>query len=122
MKLQNEVAWAIRMFPHQKSVREFNFALHAIQPIMTDPKETRGVKRMTLGMMVNELSEETFNLEPVAEQIMTIVNMKEEVCKEYTSTDEQVQGILEWLPRMSKYRDMLFKEVKRHRQECGLSL
>ncbi len=113
-------AWAGKMLLHPKSANELRFALYAILPVMTDPNIPRDGKRQTLSMMVDELSEETFKLKPVAEQIMTIINMKEDVCKEYPDSESQVNGILEWLPRFKQHRDLLLKEVKNHRRQYGL--
>ncbi len=117
---RQQMSWAGSMVRHPKAARELQFALQAIQPIMTDPNESRESKRSTLNMMVNELSEDTFKLKPVAEQIMTIINMKEDVCMEYPDTESQVNGILSWLPRFQYHRDLLFREVKKHRNEYKL--
>ncbi len=115
-------SWAFRMMTHQKETQEFRNALQAIAPIMTDLQETREVKRRTLCMMVDELSENTFKLKPIAEQIMTIINMQEEVCREYLDSEKQTDGILGWLPRMKVHRDTLLKEVQKHRKEYGLKI
>ena len=109
--------WSLRMVMHQGELREFSFALDAIKGIMTDPQETRDKKREVLNMMVNELTEKTFKLLPVIEQITTIINMKKDVCIEYADSESQTDGILEWLPRMKDYRDILFKEVQKHRSD-----
>ncbi len=114
--------WGLRMIRHPDAMREFKFALDAIAPVMTDPQETRVKKRETLNMMVNELTEGTFKLLPVVEQIMSIINMKQDVCMEYTSTMSQADGILGWLPRMKKYRSILFKEVKKQRRKYQLNV
>ena len=114
--------WVARMFLHQNELREFKRALDAIAPIMTDPQETRYYKRETLNMMVDELTEGTFKLQSVAEQITTIINMKEDVCKEYADSTLQTDGILEWLPRMKDHRDVLLKEVKKHRGKYQLTV
>lgn len=114
--------FTFRMMGHHREMQEFRLALDAIAPIMTDPDETRETKRKTLNMMVSELSEDTFKLKPVAEQIMTIINMKEDVCREYPDSDAQIDGILLWLPRMREHRDMLLKEVDKHRKGYGLKV
>lgn len=116
------MSWAFRMARHFNESSELKFALEAIKPIMIDSEVSREDKRKTLNMMVNELSEGTFKLTPVAEQIMEIINMKEEVCKEYSDTESQVEGILSWLPRMRQHRDVLKKEVGKHRKEYKLKL
>jgi hypothetical protein len=94
----------------------------AILPIMTDAEVSRDTKRKTLNTLVIELSDRTFANGMVAKQIMEIINMKEEVCKEYDDTNAQVVGILSWLPRMSVHRDKLAEEVKKHRKSYGLKL
>lgn len=114
--------FAMRMMIHQKEMREFSLVLQAIQPIMTDAESTREEKREALNMAVNELSEDTFKLKPVAEQIMTIINMKEEVCREYLDSNAQTNGILEWLPRMKLHHIILLDEVKKTRQRFGLDV
>ena len=115
-------SWTIGMLTHPNEASEFRFALNAIQPIMTDPEVLRDEKRKTLSMMANELSEKTFKLKPVARMIMTIINMKEDVCQEYTDSEEQTEGILGWLPRFKEHRGMLLQEVKRHRKDYGLKI
>lgn len=117
-----ELSWARRMLLHPNAAQEFSLLLQAIQPVMTDPNETREVKREILSMMVNELSGKTFKLKPIAEQIMTIINMKRDICEEYPDSEAQTVGIIGWLPRMNEYRDLLLDEVKRHRKEYGLKI
>ena len=101
---------------------EFGIAARIIVPTMTDAKLKRSTKRKTLCAMVNELTEDTFKHGVIAKQIMKIINMKEDVCKEYHSTDAQVKGILSWLPRMELHRDKLTKTVEKYRKEYGLTL
>lgn len=115
-------SWSMGMLAHPNAANEFRFALDAIKPIMTDPKVSRGEKRSTLNVMVNGLSGDTFKLKPVARMIMTIINMKEEVCREYPDSKAQVKGILDWLPRFGEHRDMLLEEVKRHRKGYKLKI
>ncbi len=111
----SQLSWQVRMFRHPREAQEFSFGCQAILHIMSNPQETRNSKREALNMMVNELSEKTFKLLPVIEQVITIINMKQDVCEEYTDSESQTDGILEWLPRMKNYRGVLFKEVKKHR-------
>lgn len=115
-------SWSMRMLAHPKAANEFRFALDTIKPIMTDPEASRDEKRKTLNMMVNELSDSTFKLKPIAQMIMTIINMKAEVCKEYADSETQTDGILGWLPRFEKHRDILLEEVRQHRKEYGLKI
>jgi len=115
-------SWSILMLRHPKEMQEFRIALQLIEPIMTDAKVSRDEKRSTLNMLVNELSDKAFKLKPVAEKIMTIINMKKEVCQEYADSEEQTNGILGWLPRFKEHRDMLLKEVKQHRKEYELKI
>lgn len=116
------VRFAFKMLPHQKEMQEFRVGLQAIAPIMTDPDETREAKRSALNMMVNELSDKAFSLKPIVVQIFTIINMKEDVCREYADSEAQVEGILGWLPRMREHHDMLLAEVRKHRHEYQLKL
>lgn len=120
--MSSVISLSLLAIRHPKASREVGLLLKAIYPIMTDEKETRDTKRKVLCTMAEELSEKTFKLKPVAEVIMTIINMKEEVCKEYDNTEAQVNGILGWLPRMSYHRALLLEEVKKHRQECELPI
>jgi len=116
------LSWMRSMITHPKAVQEFSMALQVIRPTMVDPSVSGEEKRGVLNVMVNELSEKTFKLKPVAQQIMTIINMKEEVCKEYPDTEAQVDGILSWLPRFRKHKGMLLREVEKHRKEYGLEI
>jgi len=118
----SETGFVFRMIRHPKELQEFQSVCEAIQPIMVNPQETREKKRQTLNMMVNELTEGAFKLKPIIEQIMFIINMKEDVCREYSDSESQVDGILEWLPRMRKHRGILVKIVKEHRGKYGLKI
>ena len=104
------------------SMREFSLACQVILPIMKDPKEPREEKRKVLCMMVDQLSENTFNRGIIIKQIMTIINMKEDECKNFDDTKAQVDSIIGWLPRMSSKRKALEKNVGKHRKKYGLKL
>ena len=104
------------------ALQEFGLVAKAILPLMTDVNVSRTEKRGILNDAVNGLSDKTFNNSMVADQIMIIINMKEDVCREYPDTESQVNGILEWLPRMSKHRDKLYRKVKQSRKSFGLKL
>lgn len=114
--------WGFKMVRHPKAMQEFSICLQAIKPIMTDTRASRDEKRKALDMMVNELSESTFNLVPIAEQIITIINMKEDVCREYPDGEAQAEGILGWLPRMKEHRELLLKAVKDARKSFRLKV
>lgn len=114
------VRFAFKMMAHQKELQELRIGLQAIAPVMTDPNEPRERKREALNAVVRELSDKAFVLQPVVKQIMTIINMKKEVCEEYLDSESQAEGILGWLPRMREHRGMLLKEVKKHRKQYGL--
>ena len=101
---------------------EFGIAAKILLPTMTDPKIKRSTKRKELCAMVNVLTDDTFKHGFIAKQLMKIINMKEDVCKEYINTAQQVRGILSWLPRMELHRDALIKEVSKHRDKYGLTL
>lgn len=104
------------------ALSEFGNMANAIKPAMMDTTLSRDDKRALLNEGVNELSEKTFKNKIVAEQILIIVNMKEDVCKEYPNTEAQVQGVLEWLPRMSEHRELLTTKVRKARNSFGLKL
>ncbi len=117
-----ELSFIRQMVFHPKAVREFEIGLEAIKPIMTDATASREEKRSTLCMMVDQLSADTFKLQPIVKQIMTIINMKDDVCKEYADSETQTDGILSWLPRMKMHRKLLLNEVKAHRKEYKLKV
>lgn len=104
------------------ALTEFGNMARAIQPAMVDPTISREDKRALLNEGVNGLSEKTFKNKIVAEQILVIVNMKEEICRDYPNTEAQVNGVLSWLPRMSQHREMLTDKVKKARQTFGLAV
>ena len=105
-----------------KAIQEFSMMAQSIKPIMTDPEVTRAEKRKTLCSLVDKLSDSTLNNDFVAGMIMKIINMKEDVCKEYPDAESQVSGILEWLPRMKVHRGKLLDEVVKHRREYRLNI
>ena len=104
------------------ALQEFGMLARVILPIMTDAKVSRDEKRQTLNNLVNELSDRTFANGMVVKQIMEIINMKEEVCKEYDDTNAQVVGVLSWLHRMAQHQDKLEKKIRKHRKQYGLKL
>ena len=108
--------------PFSEEAQEFGLMSQTILPIMKDPDASRELKRSTLDMMTKELSEKTFQKDFVADMIMEIINMKEEVCKEYEDTESQVNGILSWLPRMEYHRGKLTKAVSKNRKHYGLKV
>jgi len=104
------------------ALQEFGVMAKPIKDTMIDPKVSRKDKRKALSDMCDSLSEPTFNNGQVIKMIMSIINMKEEVCKEYGDTIAQVNGILSWLPRMATHRKELTKEVEKHRKKYGLNI
>jgi hypothetical protein len=100
--------------------KEFQALVKVIKPIITDPNISRNEKRKTLNGVVNELSENAFKKNDVAEAIIFMINMKEDVCKEFQSVSEQVDGILFWMPRMKYHRDKLEKAVTENRKKYHL--
>jgi hypothetical protein len=102
--------------------QELSLSLQSVQDIMTNSKVPRTEKRKTLCMVVEELSDKTFNNKFVAKQIIKVINIKEDVCKEYQNTEAQVQGILGWLPRMEYHRGLLVKAVTNNRKKFGLNI
>ena len=103
-------------------MQELGLLSMAILPIMKDPEVSREDKRKVLCAMVDELKEDTFKRGFWAKMIMGLINMKEEVCKEYEDAEAQTDGILSWLPRMEQHRDSLLKEVKKNRKQFGLKV
>jgi len=104
------------------ALQEFAFKARAILPVMTDASISRDKKRETLCMLVDDLSEDTFKRGFTASRLMTIINMKKDVCNEYEDTEAQVSGILSWLPRMKLHHKRLEKEVKQYRKKYGLKM
>lgn len=104
------------------AMQELSMYLRTIQPVMTDPNIDRKKKRRTLNNMVNSLSKDTLKKGFVRKQIIKIINMKEDVCKEYKDMKSQVDGIIGWLPRFKDYRKDLEKAVTKARKECGLKV
>jgi len=103
-------------------MQELGLLSRAILPIMKDPETSTEDKLKVLCLMVDELTEGTFKRGYIAKKIMVIINMKEEVCKEYEDAESQADGILAWLPRMKQHRDSLLKEVKKNRKQFGLKI
>lgn len=101
---------------------ELGTMLQAIQPVMVDTQITRDEKRSALNTTVNSLSEDTFKRGFIAERIIDIINMDEKTCEGYDSVESQVQGILEWLPRMEQHLHILQKRIKRARKHYKLNI
>ena len=81
---------------------------------------SRNIKRKALCKIVDKLSGEALSL--CVPHIINTINMGESVCKEYRHSSSQVDGILQWLPRMSEYREVLLEEVRSHRENYGLKV
>ena len=90
-----------------------------MQATMVNPFKSKETKRKTLCKFTDSLSEETFN--QFIPEIITIINMKKDICKEYADSGTQVDGILKWLPRMEAFKELLQLTVKQHRQKHGFS-
>ena len=90
-----------------------------MQATMVNPFKSRETKRKTLCEFTDSLSEETFV--QFIPEIMVIINMKKDVCKEYDDSETQTEGILKWLPRMGEFKDLLHEVVKQHRQKHGFN-
>ena len=108
---------------HPKAMQEFGQYAQAIYPVMMDATISKAQKRKTLNELVENLSEGTFKLNIIAEQITVMIDTGQKsdaICKEYEDTESQVNAILEWLPRMEKHRDLLTKTVEKHRKQYGL--
>jgi len=92
---------------------EFGKGAAKILGVMLNPFVSKKKKRETLCKFVEGLSEDTFNAYPL--QVIEVINKKEKVCKEYTDSEAQVDGILEWLPRMKNHRELLVAVIREHR-------
>lgn len=110
------------LFGAYPALQEFGVLAKSIHPIMTDPSVSRDTKRKTLNDLVNSLSDKAFSNSIVVGQIMKIINMKQEICKDYKDTETQVDGILSWCPRMKEHREVLVKEVGEHRKQYRMKL
>ena len=118
----DKISWAIFSVKNMAEVNEFKLMTEAILPVMSDASVSRIAKRKTLCEMADNLSEDTFKHKEIAGQIMEIINMKEDVCKEYIDAEAQVNGILSWIPRMGQHRKLLKNEVIKHRKHYGLKI
>jgi hypothetical protein len=112
----------VSIFGLPKALTEMGNCAKAILPTMTDPTVSKEDKRITLNTMVNELSESTFKQGVIADQIMVIINMQEEECAKFEDTEEQVDFILTWLPRMELHKDRLAKKIAFNRKKFGLEV
>lgn len=104
------------------ALQEFGLLSQVIKPTMVNPEIPRAKKREALNDLVNGLSEKTFSNEIVLNQVMEIINMKEDECKKFTDANSQVDNILTWLPRMKVHRDKLVKRVSQNRKRYGLNV
>ncbi len=104
------------------ALQEMGLLAKGIVNIMTDPSTSREDKRKTLNSLVNELSEKSFQNGLVADQIMIIINMKQEECEKFEDTNAQVAEILSWLPRMEFHKKRLNDKVSKSRKSYGLKL
>ena len=107
---------------HPNETFELQNGLKAIEPVLKDPSIPRQEKRKTLNQMVENLSDKTFEQGYVANIIIRMINMKEEICKQFKNTDAQVVEILSTMPRMAKHRDKLNDTVKSYRKQYKLTV
>ena len=99
---------------------EFMRAVLGISSIMLDDKITREDKRKTLCKAVEELSEDAFV--KYIPEIIVIINKKRDVSSEYEDSEKQLEGVLEWLPRMRQFSEMLLEIIKERRKRFGLKI
>jgi hypothetical protein len=105
-----------------KDNRDFQGLVYSWQQYLKDNTDTRVKKRETFNLLLNQLREEVFQKEEVAIAIIGMINMLEDVCKEYENTDAQVNGIISFLPRMEYWRVKLEEVVKESRQKYNLPI
>lgn len=101
---------------------EFQNTIRVLNPIFLDATATVQDKRSAINSVVNELSDETFSKDFVVDIIISWINVKEDISKQFADVDSQVQSILAWLPRMAEHKDKLEKYVKKYRKQFGLKL
>lgn len=102
--------------------KEFQPAVRALSPILTDKTVSVEEKRKCINKIVSQLSDKTFNKSYIQDVIISWINVKKEISELYADTKSQVDFILTWLPRMAEHRDKIEKYVKTYRKQLGLKL
>ena len=97
---------------------EFAKAMLKIQFTMLSSRSSRDEKRKTFCKAVDGLSEGAFSTN--IPNIIEIINKKKDICEVYENSETQVDGILEWLPRMKEYRELLTLYIQKERHKYGL--
>jgi hypothetical protein len=105
--------------------KEFQSATRVLSPMFEEAKNGNisiQELRSAINGAVGELSEETFSKDFIADTILSWINVREDVSKQFPDTNTQVQSILLWLPRMAWHKDRLEKYVNKYRKQYGLKL
>jgi molecular chaperone DnaK (HSP70) len=101
-------------------VQEFGFMLKAAEPVLRNDMATREEKRRSFAILVDSLSDETFKDKYIGKQLIVMINMKEEICKEFSNSESQIKDILTRLPRMQYHIKEITKAVNKRRKEYKL--
>jgi hypothetical protein len=88
------------------------------------PNVPREERRKVLCGMIDGLSENTFNRPLMIKRIfkMKMIDFSEAMSNKYKTVDEQVEGVLSWLPRFKQHRELLKQEIIKYRNKFGLKI
>lgn len=76
--------------------------------------------RIKMCELLNGLSEKAYIT--YFQQIVYIIQRSKEKCQQFRNTEEQVNNILSWLPRLNDHKELLTLYIKERRQNYKLTV
>lgn len=92
--------------------------LTSVNKMANNPHLNTNQKRMKFRDMLDELNEATFVAN--VPRIMEIIQRSKDKCEPYANTEEQVQEILQWLPRLVQHKEVVTIIIEERRRRYKL--
>ena len=100
-------------------IMEFSAWLQAVSDV-SKSSLTLEQKREQCGALLDTMSDDTYN--HYFKRIMSIVQKNREECEPFKDTEEQVNNIMSWLPRLNDHREAVLEIIKDRRKKYKLNL
>lgn len=121
--LSNEEKTEVKAIAKKLNSREITYEFRTwVQNVHDMAKVTPNIQqqRHKMSVMLDELSQPTFTTQYL--NIVEIIQKSKEKCQAFKSSEEQVENIISWLPRMKEYDGVLLLAIQERRKKYGLEV